>query len=350
MKKLVWLLALLCLAPAYYSCTTNGEAQTHTAQSSNVAAPKAPTDTIRHLRMYPAYEKFYRNPNKEIVLMFALDTQTGYRISHTEAGTNIYFRKEADTTQFVLLDMPTMVKNNPYFELPYPALNYHPNDESKTFDLRALSTQKKQDLIKGVALDKDITNQQLGYMVVSEPRAVKNYRYVAVAYDVLFLNTDSQVFGSSCQILTYNSKGEQISHIIDTKHGCASPAITENGYVGQQYGLVWDEQGTENLDFGINFYQLSDGKMLYNFKMDYTEGSAAGVGNSIYWSKGSETQVRGIIYYVFDVKNACYYTKEFNWEEQLNFRGEESEGLRMKNGSLYSFKDNFEKHSLTINL
>lgn len=344
MQKFIWLLAIAFLPSAHYGCG----AQTPT----NVAAPpQSATATPLPTRIpdntyYPRdHYTLYRDPNGRSMHKFDLDTLLGYRITMgiNSNGCDYYFRKEADTTIFTHLSEADVLKKSPYFNLPYPTVNYHPSEAIKNFDVRKLSPQQKQALLKDVVLDTKISNHQLGYLVASEPQITQNYRYVVASYDLLFSNTDGDIFGAACQIVVYNAKGEQIAQIKDTKHGCSGIAVTENGYIGQQYGLVWDEQGAENLDFGMNFYQIGNTKILYNFHLDAIPTGVGGVGNSIYWGKGSETQPLGTVYYIFDVANRCYYTKDISMHQLENTRSKDAEGFVLKDGSFYSFKDNFEK-------
>ena len=136
MRKLVWLLALLCLAPAYYSCSN---AQTPPVQSSNVAAP--PTTLGNEPTLIDSSQN--KNSAIETIDVYPPDPITGGQINvvHNKDQSYALVFKDAKTQKVLQTltnkDLETL---DVFLNLPHD----NANEAFKLVDLKALSPERKK--------------------------------------------------------------------------------------------------------------------------------------------------------------------------------------------------------------
>lgn len=336
MRKLVWLLALLCLAPAYYSCTTNGEAQTHTAQSSNVAA------NVEE----PEYAQ-YIGENGAITYRYKPDPQTNYRITINWGGdyTDVYFRKNSDTTVFKKLSFQNILEQSPYFNLPY-ATKSGPKSNGRVFDVKKLPTAQKQQLTEGVIFDKNITNHDLAQVITDEPFIEHNCSYITIGYNLYLLNTNYEIMAAKSEVLIYNAQGIQIAHIKDPQHGCTFIAVTENGYLCKQFGMTWGEEGEYESEPSSKFYLIGTGELNPYFT-DYLAGGMLSTDNYFYWSdytrSGDYTTQKTTLRF-FDPTQNHYYYHTYDFKELNQIDKMKIDRIIFKDGTVHYFEKDFQKH------
>lgn len=180
MKKLVWLLALLCLAPAYYSCST---AQTPPVQSSNVAAP--PTTLGNEPTLIDSSQN--KNSAIETIEVYPPDPITGGQINvvHNKDQSYALVFKDAKTQKVLRTLTTDSLKNlNPYYHLPFKNIETLEN-HSLNIDMTNVSIAKKNELIAQMHKDKYQTNYTLKQIGVDPIRYSRRGQLISCSNLVL---------------------------------------------------------------------------------------------------------------------------------------------------------------------
>jgi hypothetical protein len=260
MKKLVWLLALLCLAPAYYSCST---AQTPPVQSSNVAAP--PTTLGNEPTLIDSSQN--KNSAIETIEVYPPDPITGGQINvvHNKDQSYALVFKDAKTQKVLQTltnkDLETL---DIFLNLPHD----NANEAFKLVDLKALSPERKKALTADMHIDQyNINpNKEIGYMHVGleAEQIIISPQKVAFAYGMVCYDTDGAMLGTKGNIAVFDATGKQECIINDPEHGTTNVAFTNNGkYLMKQYGYLWGEG--EAMEIGYKIYELPSGKLLMHY-------------------------------------------------------------------------------------
>ena len=354
MRKLVWLLALLCLAPAYYSCSN---AQTPPVQSSNVAAP--PTT----LGNEPTLIDSSQNKNSAIqyIVVSQPDPNTGgqmYFVGNKDQSFALVF-KDAKTQKVLRTLTTDSLKNlNPYYHLPFKNIETLEN-HSLNIDMTNVSIAKKNELIAQMHKDKYQKNWTLKTLIVS-PIQCSFYGQFMYCYNELScFNEEDGLFGTQSNIQIFDATGKQYAHLNDKEYGISGMCgITSDGkYLMTQYGGLWGEGGNI-MEMGYRIYELPSGKLIKHFSDEFpyysnhlsdtstlfaSDRGTVSIRNLFYISEQQNLDEKLIVtrMIVFDPAEKCYYTRSLS-DSVKEFT---SEGIVLRNNAFVSFKKDFKKYN-----